>query len=165
MASALFAGMAWHGLGLFGMYCAVYHVSYATAACCVVPATEWHYHTVAHIIISHSASLFSSLYSTLLLLGNKFSNFSPHHDGDPNCYHHFYLYLFFTGLKRIGDLYKRHFEEATEEVRRLEVIVAETKESSARQISMLRDSLQTLGTLTSPLLYLPSPALSRPVLP
>ena len=70
-----------------------------------------------------------------------------------------FFFLLFTGLKRIGDLYKRHFEEATEEVRRLEVIVAETKESSARQISMLRDSLQTLGMLTSPLLYLPCPAL------
>ena len=110
----------------------------------------------------HQSQLWS-LYLTLLFIAHKYFTFSPHHDINCNCYRHFYLCLFLTGLKRIGDLYKRHFEEATEEVRRLEVIVAETKESSARQISMLRDSLQTLGTLTSPILSnatLSNPAIS-----
>ena len=76
------------------------------------------------------------------------SVYSPHHCYDCNYYSNICPYLTSAGLKRIGDLYKRHFEEATEEVRRLEVVVAETKEASLRQISILRDSLQTLGMVT-----------------
>ena len=119
----------------------------------------------------HEAILPSIKYTLLLSNAYSPSNTFLHFNRDHNyCHHshtHLHLLLTFTGLRRIGDLYKRHFEEATEEVRRLEVVVAETKEASARQISMLRDSLQTLGTVTSSLLYrvLPCPVLTYPILP
>jgi hypothetical protein len=50
-----------------------------------------------------------------------------------------------AGLRRIGDLYKRHFEEAAEEVKRLEEAAAQAKEVGGKQIALLRDSLQALG--------------------
>ena len=110
--------------------------------------------------------------NALLLNAYSSSKSSLHCDRDHNCcchspsHSHLHLLMTFLGLRRIGDLYKRHFEEATEEVRRLEVVVAETKEASARQISMLRDSLQTLGTITSSFLdpVLPCPVLTYPIL-
>ena len=51
-------------------------------------------------------------------------------------------------MKRIGDLYKRHFEEATEEIKRLEESSSAVKEASSRQINQLRESLQTNGLYT-----------------
>ena len=62
-----------------------------------------------------------------------------------------YLFLFSSsiGLKRIGDLYKRHFEEATEEIKRLEESSSAVKEASSRQINQLRESLQTNGLYSS----------------
>jgi predicted nucleic acid-binding protein len=43
------------------------------------------------------------------------------------------------GLKRLADLYKRHFEEAAEEVKRLEESSNALKENSGKIINHLRE--------------------------
>ena len=45
--------------------------------------------------------------------------------------------------KRMSDLYKRHFEEATEKVSEMEAVVSATKEASAQQQTRLKERMQT----------------------
>lgn len=54
-------------------------------------------------------------------------------------YMNIYLYFDIIGLKRMADLYKRHFEEAAEEVKRLEESLNAVKEISGKQIINLRE--------------------------
>ena len=91
---------------------------------------------------SFRLSLSQSLYHSLFLF---LSLSLPH-------YFLLLLHLFDSrslGLKRIGDLYKRHFEEATEEIKRLEESSSAFKEASSRQIGQLREALQTNGSISS----------------